>query len=248
MNKTHTGTHTGPITLNVRLTAGQIRVVAEDRDRAEIVVSTPDSSGPSAEAVTNTAITETGGHLEVRVPNPGGTGGAMIQTGGGGVIVGSNYGVVVGGNMYGSMMSGVTGGEMWVNGQRVTGGGVVVGGSPIDVEVRVPRGSTVSAKTTSAAVTVTGEVNSIDAETMSGDVYASLVQVADVRTMSGDVEIAALSAEARIKTMSGDIEVTADPASAALVPVRASSMSGDITARGRVDLDGRSMSGRVRNR
>jgi len=247
MNKTHTGTHTGPITLNVRLTAGQIRVVAEDRARAEIVVSTPDSSGPSVEAVTNTRISDLGDTIEVDVPDNGG-GGVTIQSGGGVTMVNSGSGMFIAGNVVGgSIIS--SGRDTFINGQRVTGGGAVhIGGSGISVEARVPRGSSVRANTTAADITVTGEARAVNAGTMSGDVYVSQVQVADVRTMSGDVEIAALSAEARIKTMSGDIEVTADPASAALVQVRASSMSGDITARGRVDLDGRSMSGRVRNR
>ena len=230
MNKTHTGTHTGPITLNVRLTAGQIRVVAEDRARAEIVVSTPDSSGPSVEAVTNTRISDLGDTIEVDVPDNGG-GGVTIQSGGGVTMVNSGSGMFIAGNVVGgSIIS--SGRDTFINGQRVTGGGAVhIGGSGISVEARVPRGSSVRANTTAADITVTGEARAVNAG-----------------TMSGDVEIAALSAEARIKTMSGDIEVTADPASAALVPVRASSMSGDITARGRVDLDGRSMSGRVRNR
>lgn len=227
----------GPVTLDVDLTAGDIRVHVEDRPHAEVIVSTRDDEGPSADAVHDTRISESGDRLTVRVPRTSGAGGVVIQGGRGVSSIVSTGGasfVQVGGVV----------GDVWVNGVRISGGGaVVVGGSPIVVEARLPLGSSLAATSTSTDVEATGRLVAARVQSVSGDITLDAVDRPDLRTTSGDIEIAALHGDADLAAVSGDIRVHAD------VPcrVRANTVSGDVRVTGaRVDLDARSVSGRVR--
>ncbi len=76
------------------------------------------------------------------------------------------------------------------------------------VHVTTPRGSSLSTKLGSAAVTVEGVLETVQIQTGSGEV--TLDEVTDdalVKTGSGGVAVRAIGAEAHIKTGSGDIGV-----------------------------------------
>lgn len=239
----HTATQAGPVTVDIDLTAGAVRVVVEDREYAEVTAVTTDKEGPSAEAVNGMTVSERGDRLVVRVPDPGGTAGGVTQvtnTRGGVTVVqtaGAVYGTVIGA-VHGDVVH-FGGGGMVISGGR---GAIVVGGSPIFVEARLPRGSRLVARTSSADVNTFGLLAGASVTTMSGDVHLEAVGTVDINTMSGDVGVREYAGPGQIKTMSGDITVHA----VAETSLRATSMSGSIrTAGKRLALDAQSMSGRV---
>lgn len=210
----------GPVTFQGKLPAGTLMVRTQAGAQAEIVVSTDDNSGPSADAVRKTRFNESGGVVRVEVP---------MQNGGGNVVIGNN--VIIG--------SGVT----VVNGAVIGGGGSVRGISPIYIAALLPTNSNVDFEGVSTGVTVEGQVAHISGRSTSGSVRVERAASADVETVSGGIEIAALGGDARLRSVSGGIRAHA------LVPcqVQANAVSGNVTVSGaRVRLDGRSVSGRVR--
>jgi hypothetical protein len=236
----HIAAQQGPVTLDVTLPTGAVSVIIEDRQTAEVTISTQDDAGPSADAVNNVAIDGGGGRLTVRLPRP--TGGTVIQTGGHGTtMINSDGGVFVAGSNYGSVVQ--SGRGVWVDGGQIHGGALMVGSSPIVVEARLPLGSSLSANTTSADISAAGPLVAAHIRSVSGDVTLSDVERPYVQTTSGDIEIRALSGNADLAAVSGDIRVHAIRPCA----VRANTVSGDVRVTGaRVDLDAGSVSGRVR--
>lgn len=78
----------------------------------------------------------------------------------------------------------------------------------LQVQVELPTGSDVAAKTGSADIEVDGQVNEVRIKTGSGDVTCdTFTGPARVDTGSGDVEIAEAHAELQVKSGSGDISV-----------------------------------------
>lgn len=252
MKTSYIADQSGRLTCDVDLPAGVVRVMVDpDADRARVTVSTTAESGPAPDLVAAARFTETPGRLAVRLPEPdaGGIHQTVIGDGYGGVSVVQSAGVVFG-TVSGVVVDGA--GIMHVGG-NVAGGNLTVIGrtnafihtAPVVVQVVLPPGCCLVARTRSADVLTFGDLAGVDAKTMSGDIHVGGVQTPRLETMSGDISIRALTGDGRVKTMSGDIQITTtDP-----VHVSAQSMSGDITVDGPVsDLDARSMSGRVRTR
>ena len=77
----------------------------------------------------------------------------------------------------------------------------------VDVEVRLPSGSTVDVKTGSGDVEASGLLGAVRAGTGSGDLSFDEVATADVRSGSGDIAFRATGGDANAKTGSGDIRV-----------------------------------------
>lgn len=231
----------GPVTLDLSLSAGRITVTVEtDRTRAEAWLVTADEDGPSADAVLDARLTADGFRLTVDVPDVPGGSTTVVQSGGSVHVTQSA--TVVRGSMTGLVIGG---GDVFVNGQRVTGNsGIVVarGGSPIHLHVKVPVGSSVSARTRSADVVTAGLLASVSARTTSGDVQVDAATTVRANTMSGDVTIESLTGPGLVNTMSGDIRAHGSESA----ELSASSMSGDIRTTGSVRVDASSMSGRVR--
>lgn len=244
-SRTHTAAQAGPILFDARLIAGQVHVTVEDRSHAEITISTADTTGASADAVTNATINEQNGRITATV-RPAAGGGVTVQ--GGGVqtnVFHSGGGVFVQGSNFGGVI--VTGRDVIVNGVRVSGGSgaVVVGGSPILIEARLPLGSSVAADTTSADIDVTGTVVRAQVRTVSGDINLDGVADLDVGSTSGDITVEAFAGNGQAQTVSGDIRVHAMQESS----LRARAVSGDVRVSGaRVALEASSVSGRVSQR
>lgn len=228
----YTATQPGPVTVDLALAAGIIRVHVDNNTHAQITICTTDADGPSADAVNNTHIHEQNGRIIAHVPGTRGVG--VINSGGGIFVAGDSMSVIQTG--YGN--------AVYVNGVLVQGGGaVVVGGAPIVLDAYLPVGSSLIASTTSADVETSGALDRARVETVSGDIRIGAVASPGLRTTSGGIEIDALSGDADVQTVSGDIRINAT------VPcyVRASSVSGDVRTSGaRIDLDARSVSGRIR--
>jgi hypothetical protein len=241
--RTHTAAQAGPLTLDIELTAGMIRVTVEDRHRAEVTITTAQDTGPTAYAVRNATITDGAGHLTVRLPQH--TDGGMTQT-----VHTSGRGVTViqsGGTVYGTVVGAIVTGGTFYSGRDVTitSGNVSIG-APITIDVRLPLGSSLTAGTTSADVETFGVLASAEVRTVSGDIRIDSTGPADLRSTSGDIRVAFTGTTARAKTVSGDIRVHALTPDAT---VHARSVSGDIRVTGtNVDLNARTVSGRVTTR
>jgi DUF4097 and DUF4098 domain-containing protein YvlB len=77
----------------------------------------------------------------------------------------------------------------------------------VDVEVDLPAGSAVDAKTGSGDVTASGLLGDVRAATGSGDLTFHEVTEADLKSGSGDITLQSTSGDADIKTGSGDVTV-----------------------------------------
>lgn len=231
---------TGPVTLVTDLPAQDLTVIAgPGPGPAELTIHTVDDTGPSADAVNAATLHASGDRLEVRVPKTAGGGvTTIVQSGGGHQSV---IGSVVGGSVI------QVGGGAWINGVRVDAGThthVVAGGSPIVVTAQVPEGSHLDAQSISTGIVAAGALDRVDAHSVSGDIRVDTVNSLKARTVSGDIRIAKLVIGADLQTVSGDITVHGGSTARA----RAQSVSGDVRATGGVDVDARTVSGRVTNR
>ncbi|WP_431881681.1 DUF4097 family beta strand repeat-containing protein [Micromonospora chalcea] len=216
-------TATGPVSFRGKLPYGTLMVRTEPGlQHPEIVVSTQDQTGPSADAVRKARFVERNGQVSVEVDMPDSGGGSVT------IVNGMNF----------------SGGVTMVNGRVISGSGAVqTGNSSIYIAALLPPNSSVEFDTVSAAVQIEGAAAHVSGKTMSGSVTVEVAASADCSTVSGRIDIRALGGDARLKSMSGSIDVCATTP----CRVKAETMSGDVTVRGvRVELDGRSMSGRVR--
>ncbi len=106
-----------------------------------------------------------------------------------------------------------------------------------DLEVKVPRGSSLEVNTVSADISVEKVGGEVDLEAVSGEVrVGGEPKRFAARSVSGDVEITAASAPGRAKSVSGTVRLTGVSGD-----VEASSVSGNLVVKGdavsRVDLE-----------
>ncbi len=92
----------------------------------------------------------------------------------------------------------------------------------VDVDVRLPSGSTIRAETGSGDIVLAGAMHDVDLRTGSGDVRVDRAAAAKARTGSGDVVIAQADT-ASVRCGSGDIELGAVHGD-----IEAESASGDV--------------------
>ncbi|MGH3721896.1 MAG: DUF4097 family beta strand repeat-containing protein [Pseudonocardiaceae bacterium] len=98
---------------------------------------------------------------------------------------------------------------------------------PLIIQVNAPSGSSISARTGSADVAVTGVAAGFDAATGSGQVRAQrCTDAAEVRTGSGDVQLGTILGRLRVRTGSGQVDVTSVEGTASSATVRTG--SGDV--------------------
>ncbi|MGB6163135.1 MAG: DUF4097 family beta strand repeat-containing protein [Pseudonocardiaceae bacterium] len=98
---------------------------------------------------------------------------------------------------------------------------------PLIIQVNAPSGSSISARSGSADVTVTGVAASVDAATGSGQVQAQrCTGAAEVRTGSGDVRLGTVLGRLQVRTGSGQIDVTSIEGAQGSATVQAG--SGDV--------------------
>lgn len=239
----------GPVTIDAILLGhgGTVTVRAEaDCERATLTIHTADEDGEAADTVRAATLRQSGTTLYADVKGKGGPGGGTtIITGGGRNVVQSvvsnNRGstIQIGGNFVG----GFVGGDVIINGVRVTGGGgatIINGSSPIEITAVVPEGSSVIGRTQSADILAEGAVLNVSGDTQSGDVRAGHVSKVAAKTQSGDVRVER-AAFIDAHTQSGDIRLGCTDV------VEANTMSGDIAI---ADFGGsarlKSMSGDIR--
>ena len=259
---TATATAAGAVWTDVISHVGTVNVTVDPTlKHAVITVSTGDDDGPLADAVRGATKQESTHQslncLTVRVPKVRGNtmtmGNSTFSFNGGNMVVGQNFGVVTG-SMTISNGDVIIGGRKVVsNGRVVAEQGTVVSGSgmgTITVDVKLPTDqSSVRLETTSADITVHGDLQVLDVHSVSGDIQARGVHTlrgnttsgdfevdrvdarVDVNSVSGDIEIGAYNGtEFRANTVSGDVHVSATPA--ATGSIDANTVSGDVTTRG----------------
>lgn len=115
--------------------------------------------------------------------------------------------------------------------------------SGLDVSVTLPAGSRCWVTTASAQVKVGGEIGSLAAKTISGDVVAGAITTnADVSTTSGRISIDAVAGEASAKSASGAVKLGGVGSN-----VDVNTVSGKVEiGRAAADANVRTASGRVK--
>ncbi|MEU8538076.1 DUF4097 family beta strand repeat-containing protein [Streptomyces parvulus] len=282
-SQTFTATAAGAVWTDIISHVGTVNVTIDPTlKNAVVTVSTGDDEGPLADAVRGATKKESKyQHLDcltIRVPKVQGNtmtmGNSTFSFNGGNMVVGQNFGVVTGSVTGMTISNGdvIIGGRKVVeNGRVVAEAGTVVSGGgmgTITVDVKLPSDqSSVRLETTSADLTVRGDLQVLDTHSVSGDVEARGVHTlranttsgdvevervearVDVTSVSGDIEIGAYNGtEFRASTVSGDVHVSATPASSGSID--ASTVSGDVTTRGTGHLHERvrTVSGKHRSR
>ena len=104
-------------------------------------------------------------------------------------------------------------------------GSLVFGNEGLRVQAQVPHGAAVKVKTASADTEITGHLQALEINSVSGDVRlrGEVAEDAKVKTVSGDVELERVDGDASVQTVSGDLRARAVAGS-----VDARSVSGDI--------------------
>ena len=104
-------------------------------------------------------------------------------------------------------------------------GSMVFGNGGLRVQARVPHGAGLKVKTASADTVVTGRLQTLEINSVSGDVRlrGEVSEDATVKTVSGDVELERVDGDVTVQTVSGDLRARAVAGS-----VEAKSVSGDI--------------------
>lgn len=240
-SRSHTTGQQGPVLFEATTVAAHITVIAEDRPAALITVSTPQDSGPAADAVRYVSFEGGPGVVSVLLKEPANGRESTVVNRAGGVTV-----IQGGGAFPGTVIGAVFGSVNIVDGGMVFGGNSVIG-APISIEARLPLGSSLTCESTSGDVGTSGELVDVDAVTVAGDIRIDSVRLPRLRSTSGDIRVSRLTGtQAVAETVSGDIRIRAERPGAR---VRATSVSGDIQATGSdIDLDARTVSGRVTTR
>jgi hypothetical protein len=234
----------GPVLVAVSVPAGVVNVTTDPEVTTAAVYVRATTDDPAlSEAIERAELRwDAMGALMVTVPDL-----PSIQSTvrGGSINVVQHIGHVAAGTVVtGLVIDGdlsVSSGRITVNGVPIHGSTIVTG--QIEVIARVPEGSNVDLRTTSADLTAQGEFDTVMAHTVSADVRADACHQLVAFTTSGDVSAAVVDTAATIQTVSGDIRLAEFAGRADL-----SSTSGDITVRACHAADGsaRSVSGDVR--
>lgn len=201
VNKRIIHTESGEMTFELDMAAGQVEVLMEDRERAEILLE-PVQPGDevAADLISRTRHTSRGSVLDLRVPHPEpstlNAGTTVIQQCFGGGVQ--------------TMV--VSGGMTVVNGQVINGHGTTrtVGGGAVKVTARLPFGSRLKATTVSADVVANDHLPSVQFQSTSGDLSVFHTHQLRAHTVSGDVRVDSAD-EVIAETTSGDARPAATP-------------------------------------
>jgi len=129
-------------------------------------------------------------------------------------------------------------------------------GGDAHIEVSVPRGVRISARSQTGDISVRGTRGVVDAQSQSGDIsIEDATDRVDVSSLSGDVSVSTVTGDVEAKSTSGDVsvsdvkgggdievetvsgEITVEKAAAKVF--RGHSVSGDVTYDGTIDPQGR---------
>ncbi|MFI5945920.1 hypothetical protein ACIBCB_37495 [Streptomyces uncialis] len=216
--KIHIMTTAGATELDLSVSNGAVNVTVDPKAvYGRVRVHTTATEGAVADAVNDTKFTAHGNTLTVSVPDDmaGGMGGTNVMQVGGSTISFNGGSVVSTGSMTGVTISG---GGIWVGGQRLVAGGQVVaeqgakvgaGTGTITVDVILPAGSSLAVSTKNAETTVRGDLQAIRFDARNGSLQAGGVKVLEAETHNGSVLIDTVDEELEASTHNGSITVGA---------------------------------------
>ncbi|MFF7022251.1 DUF4097 family beta strand repeat-containing protein [Streptomyces klenkii] len=201
----------GPIALDLTMNAGSIRIVVDPTlEQAHVVLKTEATSGPSADAIRDTAVDLNGQNLTISVPDvAGSTGGnTTVRIGGNLMTFSGGSGVqIVGGNVH---INGHGGGKIFVNGQEVTTTGASGSAvTPISAVVHLPAGSMAMVSTHTATTLVTGTLTRLEYDATSGVLTADRIGELDARVTSGSVTVGEVTGSLYVGLTSGNLGIGA---------------------------------------
>ncbi|MEU1302479.1 DUF4097 family beta strand repeat-containing protein [Streptomyces shenzhenensis] len=236
----------GPIALDLAMSTGSIRVVVDPAlKQARMMLTTEATSGPSADAIRDAAVSLTGQNLRVRVPDVAG-GSTTIRVGGNTMTFSGGSGVqIVGGNVH---ITGHGGGKVFVNGREVTAtspAGDAV--TPITATIHLPAKSVAAISTNSANTVVTGTLARLEYDGTSGTLTAQRVGDLEATVTSGSVIVGEVSGPLDISLTSGSVNVGAYSGHCARLNVTSGSirMAATSQASGRLSVNATSGSVRI---
>nr|WP_107902809.1 DUF4097 family beta strand repeat-containing protein [Streptomyces chartreusis] len=256
----------GPIALDLTMNAGTIRIVVDPTlKQARVVLKTEATSGPSADAIRDTAVSLNGQNLRVRVPDVAGgmSGSTTIRMGGSTMTFSGGSGVqIINGNVH---VTGHGGGKVFINGREVTATGPAGDAvTPVTAEIHLPARSVAAIGTHSANTVVTGtlarleydgtsgmltaeRVGDLEATVTSGSVIVGEVSgPLDINLTSGNANVGAYSGHcARLNLTSGNIRMAATPQATGRLTVSATSGNARITGASHLNVRRRVTSGYV---
>ncbi|MEU5403638.1 hypothetical protein ABZ348_30605 [Streptomyces sp. NPDC005963] len=263
----------GAVELDLSVSNGAINVTVDPHaDHGQVRVHSTADEGAVADAVNDTKFTEHGNQLTVSVPDDmvGGTGGTNVVQVGGSTISFNGGSVVSTGSMTGVTISG---GDIWVGGQRLVSNGQVVaeqgakvgaGTGTITVDVILPAGSSLAVSTKNAETTVRGDLQMIRFDARNGSLQAGGVKVLEAETHNGSVLVDTVDQELEAsthngsisvgayngrrgsaRTHNGDVTVSATPAASGKLAARTHNGNIQVRGAGHLDLKTSTHNGRV---
>ncbi|WP_301124750.1 DUF4097 family beta strand repeat-containing protein [Streptomyces cacaoi] len=256
----------GPIALDLTMNAGSIRINVDPKlTRASVVLKTEATSGPSVDAIRDTAMSLQGQNLKVRVPNVAGgmNGSTIVQVGGNTMTFSGGNGVsIVGGNVY---VGGHVSGKVFVNGREVTPDSPAEdAATPITAVVHLPAGSLALLKTHTAKTVVNGELARLEYDATSGSLTAERIGELDATITSGSITVGDVTEsldvsltsgnfatgaysgkDARLTLTSGNARLAATPQSSGRLAVNATSGCAQVTGAAHLNVRRRVTSGYV---
>ncbi|MFJ9188457.1 DUF4097 family beta strand repeat-containing protein [Streptomyces anulatus] len=253
--RTFTAGANGAVWADITSPVGAVTVTVDPTiTRAVITLSTAQDEGPLAEAVAAVTHREHAyrGMQCIRVDVPQArTEDAPAFHGGSGSTYNFGRNSVLT-QHFGTINGSVTGmtmdnGDISIGGRKIVSGGRVVvpegtrvhgGGTDcgsITVAVRLPSPmSSLRLETTSADLTVHGDLQTLDVRSVSGDIRAQGIHTLYLATTSGDTEVEQIDARTEIATVSGDVLIGAYSGTTCKI----SSVSGDIALTATPAADG----------
>lgn len=213
--------------IEIDLNYGEITVETDPLLKfVEVVVSTADDDGPSADAVNLTNFREVGPTGDVLRVKTEFTGSFMVGTSGSTVHLGGTFNGTVIMGLHGVS---VTQGRVYSDGKDLFDRNAqhlstLKHPTAVKITVRMPQARDLTLDTSGADLTANGTYRAVIANSNSGDIEVENVGLLDATTVSGDIKARRIVIDARLKTVSGDIRVPGWEGTR----MRANSVSGDV--------------------
>ena len=186
MSRIITADQPGSVALDLDMHLGEVRVLTENREHAELTLEPANPDDATARDLIDRATQTThAGTFGVSVPRPAGHG--------------STSSVVHAGHINGVLMGSADG--LIVNGQPVA---TPASAGAVTVTARLPHNSAVAMRTTSADLRTTGTLKRVAYRSESGSLTIDLAGIVESQTVSGGLSIET-AATVRASTTSGSI-------------------------------------------